>query len=343
MELGVAPRAGYPLAGAALPLGLEPALLWRLHRFMLLQRLAETRVVQLYRQGLIIGGCYTGEGHEGVVVGSGAALEPDDVLQPLHRDLGARLIHGLDVRYYFANFLGRTGSPSRGREGNLHIAGFGPRIMQYVDHLGASIVVAAGVALSFKIRQQPRVVLVHFGEGTTGTGEWHEGANLAATLDLPLVMVCWNNQFAYSTPLERTMRVTVAERAQAYGMPGVRVDGNDVTAVYRAVKEAVDRARRGEGPSLIEGLTMRVRGHSEADEAGYLAKSLVEEWRQRDPIVRLEAQLVGAGLTTPEALAGVRAEVQRDVDAALAWAEATPPPDPGELETGVYCEVQPWP
>lgn len=327
----------------ATSLGLDLALLRRLHRLMLMQRLAETRVVQLYRQGLIVGGCYTGEGHEGITVGSGAALERNDVLQPLHRDLGARLAHGMDVRYYFANFLGRTGSPSRGREGNLHIAGFGPRILQYVDHLGASIPVAAGAALAFKLRREPRVALVHFGEGTTGTGEWHEGANLAATLHLPLVLVCWNNQFAYSTPLDRTMRVTVAERAAAYGMPGVRVDGNDVVAVYTAVKEAIERARAGGGPSLIEGLTHRVRGHSEADEAGYLAREAVEEWRRRDPIARIEARLTEAGLVSEAELTDVRAEVQREIDAALAWAEATPPPDPGELEEGVYCDEVPWP
>lgn len=329
--------------GPAALAGLDRGLLLRLYRTMLMQRLAETRVVQLFRQGLIVGGCYTGEGHEGVAVGAGCALEPDDVLQPLHRDLGARLAHGLDVRYYFANFLGRVGSPSRGKEGNLHIAGFGPRILQYVDHLGAGIPVAAGAALSFKLRREPRVALVEFGEGTTGVGEWHEGANLAATLDLPLVLVCWNNQFAYSTPIERTMRVSVAERGAAYGMPAERVDGNDVVAVYRAVKTAVERARAGGGPSLIEGLTHRVRGHSEADEAGYLSAATVEEWRARDPIARHAVRLTEAGVANQAELDAIRAEVQREVDAALAWAEATPYPDPSELESGVYCEPQPWP
>jgi pyruvate dehydrogenase E1 component alpha subunit len=328
---------------AVIQRGLAAEDLRRLHRFMLLQRAAEDRIVKLYYQGAIVGACFTGYGHEAVAVGAAYALGPEDVLSTLHRDLGARLVLGMPLGYYFANFLGRTGSPTRGREGNLHIGGLGPRILLHIDHIGASIPVAAGAALAFQVRQEPRVTLALFGEGTLATGEFHEGANLAAVLRLPLILVCWNNQFAYSTPVAREIAGPIAERMSGYGMPASSVDGNDVAAVYGAAKEAVDRARRGEGPSFIECRTMRIRGHSEADDASYVPKALLEEWRQRDPVERLERDLLAARAVTAESLDEIRKGVLAEVDAAQAWAEATPPPGPAELERGVYCEARPWP
>ncbi len=317
--------------------------LQRLYQCMLLQRLAEDRIVKLYYQGAVVGACFTGYGHEAIAVGAAYALGTEDVAATLHRDLGARLVLGMPLGFYFANFLGRTGSPTRGREGNLHIGGLGPRILLHVDHIGASIPVAAGAALGFTVRQEARVALAFFGEGTLATGEFHEGANLAAVLRLPLVLMCWNNQFAYSTPLEREVAGPLVERMAGYGMSASSVDGNDVLAVYGAAKRAVDQARGGGGPSFIECRTMRIRGHSEADDASYVPKALIEEWRQRDPVARFERYLLDTGGLTSERLAALRAEALGDVDAALAWAEASPPPDPGELERGVYCEGRPWP
>jgi TPP-dependent pyruvate/acetoin dehydrogenase alpha subunit len=323
--------------------GLAVEDLRRLHRFMLLQRLAEDRIVKLYYQGAIVGACFTGYGHEAIAVGAAYALGPDDVAATLHRDLGARLVLGMPLGYYFANFLGRTGSPTRGREGNLHIGGLGPRILLHTDYIGASIPVAAGAGLAFTVRQEPRIAMAFFGEGTLPTGEFHEGANLAAVLKLPLVLVCWNNQFAYSTPLAGEIAGPIVDRMAGYGMPACSVDGNDVAAVYGAAREAVDRARGGEGPSFIECRTMRIRGHSEADDASYVPKALIEEWRQRDPVERCERSLLGSGTLTPEGLEAIHREVLAEVDAAQAWAEATPPPDPTEVEHGVYCEERPWP
>jgi TPP-dependent pyruvate/acetoin dehydrogenase alpha subunit len=314
-----------------------------LYRYMILQRLAEDRVVKLYHSGAIVGACFTGYGHEAIAVGAAYALGPDDVASTLHRDLGARLVLGMPLGYYFANFLGRTGSPTRGREGNLHIGGLGPRILLHTDFIGATIPVAAGVALGFTVRREPRVAMTLFGEGTLASGEFHEGANLAAVLRLPVVLVCWNNQFAYSTPLAREVAGPIVDRMAGYGMPACSVDGNDVLAVYAAAKDAVDRARRGDGPSFVECRTMRMRGHSEADDASYVPKPLLEEWRRRDPVERFERHLVERHVLGVDRLRAIRETALADVDAAQAWAEAGPPPDPAELPERVYCEDRPWP
>lgn len=314
-----------------------------LYRYMVLQRLAEDRVVKLYQSGAIVGACFTGYGHEAIAVGAAYALGPDDVASTLHRDLGARLVLGMPLGYYFANFLGRTGSPTRGREGNLHIGGLGPRILLHTDFIGATIPVAAGMALGFTVRREPRVAMTLFGEGTLASGEFHEGANLAAVLRLPLVLVCWNNQFAYSTPLAREVAGPIVDRMGGYGMRACSVDGNDVVAVYIAAKDAVDRARRGEGPAFIECRTMRIRGHSEADDASYVPKPLIEEWRRRDPVERFERALLEQNALSAERIQTIRRDALAEVDAAQAWAEASPPPDPTELEDRVYCEERPWP
>ncbi len=341
MEAGRADITAGPLT--AVPPGLAADDLRDLLRYMLLQRLAEDRIVKLYYQGAVEGACFTGYGHEAIAVGAAFSLGPQDVVSTLHRDLGARLVLGMPLRYYFANFLGRTGSPSRGREGNLHIGGLGPRILLHIDHIGASIPVAAGAALGFTVREEARVAMAFFGEGTLATGEFHEGANLAAVLRLPLVLVCWNNQFAYSTPVSREVAGPIVDRMAGYGMAACSVDGNDILAVYDAARRAVDRAREGEGPSFLECRTMRMRGHSEADDASYVPKALIEEWRRRDPVERFEQHLIETRVLTAKQIDALRAAVLREVDEAQAWAEASPPPDPSELERGVYCEGQPWP
>jgi len=328
---------------AAVTPELAPADLERLCHYMLLQRLAEERVVKLYQTGAIVGACFTGWGHEAIAVGAASALGPDDVAATLHRDLGARLVLGMPLGYYFANFLGRSGSPTRGREGNLHIGGLGPRILLHTDFIGANVPIAAGAALAFAVRKEPRVAMAFFGEGTLATGEFHEAANLAAVMRLPLVLVCWNNQFALSTPVAQEVVGPLDARMAGYGMAAGSIDGNDVAAVYHAAREAVDRARGGGGPAFIECRTMRVRGHSEADDASYVPKALIEEGRRRDPVERFARHLVSTGVLTAALLDALRAAAMAEVDEAQAWAEASPPPDPAELERGVYCEGTPWP
>ena len=336
-------RKGAAAPPAAVSAGLTADDLRALYRYMLLQRLAEDRIVKLYQQGAVVGACFTGYGHEAIAVGAAFALGPQDVASTLHRDLGARLVLGMPIGYYFANFLGRTGSPTRGREGNLHIGGLGPRILLHIDHIGASIPVAAGAALAFVVRREARVAMAFCGEGTLATGEFHEGANLAAVLRLPLVIVCWNNQFAYSTPVHREVAGPIAGRMAGYGMASCSIDGNDVLAVHDAARRAVDRARAGEGPSFLECRTMRMRGHSEADDASYVPKAMLDEWRPRDPVKRFEDHLIETRVLTADQVAALRETVLAEVDEAQAWAEASPPPDPSEVERGVYCEGRPWP
>jgi len=302
-----------------------------------LTRALEERLGILYRQGKILGGVYLSTGQEAVSVGAAATLGPGDVIVPSHRDLGAHLVRGIEPREVLAQYLGRVGGLSRGRDGNVHFGDVARGDIAFLSPMADGIPVAAGVALGLKRHGKARVAMTWFGEGAASRGDFHEGVNLAAVLCVPVVFVCNNNQFAYSTPLGRQTRVPdIAVRAAGYGIPGVTVDGTDVVAVYGAVHEAVERARRGEGPSLIECKTMRLRGHSEHDDASYVPKALLEEWRAKDPIGRYERRLRDSGMLDDEKEAEVGKRISAELEAAIAWAEASPFPDPAELEDGVY-------
>lgn len=302
-----------------------------------LTRALEERLGILYRQGKILGGVYLSTGQEAVSVGAAATLGPGDVIVPSHRDLGAHLVRGIEPREVLAQYLGRVGGLSRGRDGNVHFGDVARGDIAFLSPMADGIPVAAGVALGLKRHGKARVAMTWFGEGAASRGDFHEGVNLAAVLCVPVVFVCNNNQFAYSTPLGRQTRVPdIAVRAAGYGIPGVTVDGTDVVAVYGAVHEAVERARRGEGPSLIECKTMRVRGHSEHDDAWYVPKALLEEWRAKDPIGRYERRLRDSGMLDDEKEAEVAKRISAELEAAIAWAEASPFPDPAEVEDGVY-------
>lgn len=304
---------------------------------MRLQRAVEDRGVKLYYQGRIPGAYFTGWGHEAIVVGAAAALGPDDLLAPMHRDLAAYIMRGITVGEVFAQFLDREGGPTRGRDGNVHMGDPRRGILPFISHMAASVPVAAGMALACRQRGEPRVVLTFFGDGATSTGAWHEGVNFAAVFRLPLVLVLENNQYAYSTPLDhQTAARAFVDKAAGYGIPGVAVDGNDVLAVYEAAAPAVARARGGGGPTLIECRTLRVRGHSEADKFSYVPKALLDEWAARDPIAYFERRLRTSGVLTDEIDEAMRAQIAQDVEGGLAWAEASPEPDPGTVADGVY-------
>ena len=316
---------------------LEREDLLNIYYYMRLSRSIEERIRKLYLQGKIVGGVYCSDGHEGISVGSAYALKKGDIMAPLHRDLGAHLVRGLTPRRVFAQYLGRRTGPTRGRDGNVHTGDLSVGTIAMVSMLGTAIPVAAGAALSFKIRGEPRVALTFIGDGGSNTGDFHEGLNFAATLELPLVVVIENNQFAYSTPLKKSLHVKdIAIRAEGYGMPGLVVDGNDVLAVYHAAKEAVERARDGGGPTLIEAKTMRMRGHSEHDDAFYVPKELLEEWAKCDPIQRLEAHLTSQGIMDNSLRQEVTRRIEREIEAAVDWAEKSPFPEPSELTEGVY-------
>lgn len=311
-----------------------------LYRFMRLTRAIEDRTRALYFEGQIVGGVYTGAGMEATSVGAAYALQPGDVLVPLHRDLGALLVRGISPREVFAQWLGRADSLSGGRDGQLHIGDMRRRmIVPTTNVVGSSLPVAVGTALAAKIRGEGRVTLAFIGDGGTSTGDFHEALNLAASAWLPFVCVVENNGYAYSTPVAAQTRLpSLAARAAAYGIPGISIDGNDVMAVHGAVAEVVERARGGGGPALIEARTFRMRGHSEADTAAYVPAELLAEWAERDPIARFEAYLMDTVLFTLADRAELEASIADAVDNAVAQAAASPPPDPGHLTAHVYTD-----
>jgi len=307
--------------------------------YMRLQRAVEDRAIKLYYQGRIPGAYFTGWGHEAIAAGATYALEPHDLIAPMHRDLAAYLMRGIPVRRVFAQFLDREGGLTRGRDGNVHMGDPRLGIFPFVSHMAASVPVAAGMALACRQRGEDRVVLTFFGDGATSTGAWHEGVNFASVLRLPVILVLENNQYAYSTPLERqTAARALVDKAVGYGIAGTAVDGNDVLAVYEAARQAAARARRGEGPTLIECRTMRVRGHSEADKFDYVPKELLAEWAARDPIALFEKRLRAEAVMTEDADTAMQARIAAEIEEGLAWAEASPDPAPESVTDGVYAE-----
>ncbi len=307
--------------------------------YMKLTREIETRIERkLYRQGKILGGVYVGRGQEAIAVGSCIQLEKDDCICPSHRDMGAYLIRGMSPRVIFAQYMGRKTGPTRGKDANMHMGDMSKNIVAFVSMLGDTIPVAAGIGLTYKMRRQKNVVLCYFGDGATSRGDWHEGLNLAAVQKVPVVYICNNNQYAYSTPLERQMPIKdISIRAQAYAMPGTTIDGNDVVAVFEAARVAIDHAHRGEGPSLIECKTFRMTGHSAHDDMKYVPRHLFAEWEAKDPILRLETSLINDKIATEEDVKKLAARITREVDEALALAENDPYPDPGETLEDVYA------
>src|SRR5215475_4276287 len=219
--------------------------------YMKLTRELEFRIERkLYRQGKIVGGVYVGRGQEAIAVGGCIDLRSGDVVCPSHRDMGAYLIRGMSLRTILAQYMGRKTGATKGKDANMHMGSLEHNLIAFVSMLGDNVPVAAGIGLAFKMRGEDRVALCFFGDGATSRGDWHEGVNMAAVLKCPVVFICNNNQYAYSTPLERQMAVeNVADRAEAYGIPGEIVDGNDVFAVWNASQRAIQRARDGHGPA----------------------------------------------------------------------------------------------
>jgi pyruvate dehydrogenase E1 component alpha subunit len=307
-------------------------------RFMAMMRAAEERGLTLYRQGKVPGSFYDGCGQEAVSVGAAYALAPEDRMCILHRDLGAHFIRGVTPDRYLANYMGRSGGVTGGKDGNMH---FGDRelgCIGMVSMLPDMALVATGMAMAFKARGEPRVAMTFFGEGSTANGQWHEAMNLAGIQRLPVVFVLENNQFAYSTPNELEFAVDPVERAHTYGFPGVTLDGNDVEAVFEAARTAVDRARAGEGPTLIEAQTMRMHGHGAHDDMSYVPPEMFEEWSQRDPIERYSERLVAEHGFSADETESIRDEVKAYVEECAAKALESPMPDPEAATDGVFAE-----
>jgi pyruvate dehydrogenase E1 component alpha subunit len=318
----------------------ESGLALRALHYMILMRQVEDRIERkLYRQGKILGGVYVGRGQEAICVGVGLATQTEDVLFPSHRDLGLFFIRGVEPRQVFAQYMGRVGGVTRGKDGNMHMGDLRLNIVAIISAMAASVPVAAGAALALKYRNSKNISFCFFGDGATSRGDWHEGLNLAAVLQLPVVYICNNNQYAYSTPLSRQMAcANVADRAPAYGISAEIVDGNDVLAVHEAAMRAAAHARAGLGPYLLECKTFRMTGHSAHDPADYVPSHLWSEWEKRDPIARLERCILDSGWASAEDLEAIRSDIQREVDEAVEWADSSPYPDPSDVLKNVYEE-----
>src|ERR1700750_1235873 len=308
--------------------GLDRDDLLGVYRNMLLTRGIEERGHILYRQGKIPGSFYTGRGNEGAAVGVATAMGPDDVCTPLPRDMGVHVVRGVEPWRIFAQYMGRADGPTKGRDGNVHMADSNLGLIAMVSHLPAMLPVAVGCALAFRIREENRVAVTWSGEGAMARGDAHEGMNFAGVRRLPVVFICDNNQWAYSTPTHLEYAVEhLADRAAAYGFAGVVVDGTDVLAVYREAKRAIEKARQGGGPTLIECLTLRMEGHAVHDDASYVPKELFEQWAERDPLERYRVWLRDHAEFTNDEEDEISTSVKKVLNDALRRAEESPMPD----------------
>ena len=310
-----------------------------LHYWMRLTRTMDDQLVTLWKQGRGVGTTFNQRGHEAISVAAGMALAPDDVVAPMHRDLGCYLVRGMTPRRLMANQLGRATGVTRGRDSNLHGCGdLSLNLIGFISHLPQSMPVALGAAMSFSYRSEPRVALTFVGDGSSCAGVFHESLNLAAVQRAPFVVIIENNQYAYSTPLRQQMAINrLADRATAHGVDARTVDGNDVEEVYRSVEAAVEKARDGGGPTLIEARTMRMLGHAIHDGAEYVPQDLLDEWEARDPLVLHEEKLTSRRLVDHEYLARVAEKCREIVADAVEFAESSEWPDPGTVSDGVYA------
>jgi TPP-dependent pyruvate/acetoin dehydrogenase alpha subunit len=305
----------------------------------------DERMEALYRQGRLPGAIYSGRGQEGTHVGVATALEPDDSLFPTHRDLSAQLTKGLDLNRVMAQYWGRIDGYLRGRDGNSHIGDwYGTKTFAVISHLPIAYPVACGAALAYKRRGDRRVAMAICGDGSTSNGRWHEAINTSAIHRLPVVWVVNNNLFAYSTPNPLEFSVpSIAERAAAYGIPGVRVDGAEVLEVYAAAKEAVDRARDGGGPTLIESVSLRWRGHAGHDPANYVPRELLDDYVQnRDPVKRFQEWMLERSIVNVGDVEEIQKRVEAEFEAGFEYAQASPFPEPGDVTKGQWVEDGYW-
>jgi pyruvate dehydrogenase E1 component alpha subunit len=324
------------MAVKALPLAKTTML--EMYDRMLTIRRFELRVIELFREGVIRGSTHTYIGMEANAVGCCTALRPDDYITSTHRGHGHCIAKGGDVRLMMAELLGKATGYCKGKGGSMHIADLDMGILGANGIVGGGIGIATGAALSAKMRGSGQVCVCFFGEGGINQGTFHENANLASIWKLPVIYFCENNQYAMSMSVKRATAVAdIASRAAAYDMPGVNVDGMDVLAVYEATRQAVERARAGEGPSLIVATTYRFEGHNIGDPQPYRSRDEVEEWRKRDAIERFGRFLIDEGIATRAEIEAIHQAVDQKIDEAVEFARQSPEPELSSLEDDVYA------
>lgn len=316
-----------------------PAALREALKKMYLIRRFEEGAEDSYARGLIHGTMHLSIGQEASAVASCIGLAADDKITSTHRGHGHCIAKGADVGRMFAEFFGKETGYCRGRGGSMHIADVKTGNLGANGIVGGGLPIAVGAALSAKRLGRPDVTLCFFGDGANNEGAFHEALNMASVWKLPVVFVCENNGYGMSTSTERSTAVKfVAERAAAYAMPGTTVDGNDFSAVAEALNRAITRARAGEGPSLVENLTYRWRGHSKSDRNRYRTKEEIDSWIARDPIARFRAELIGHGILDAVGADSIAAVAEAEVAAGIAFAKASPAPMTGDLTRYVHAE-----
>jgi pyruvate dehydrogenase E1 component alpha subunit len=320
-----------------LTLNLSKEKLVEMYRKMLSIRFFEEKVFELYAQNLVPGTIHLYLGEEAVAVGACSTLRKDDYITSTHRGHGHCIAKGADLKRTMAEILGKRTGYCKGKGGSMHIADFSIGMLGATAVVGAGIPIAVGAGLSVKLRKTDQVVVCFFGEGASNQGTFHEGINMASTWKLPVIFVCENNLYAMGTHQSRVMAIeNVADRAIAYGIPGVAVDGNDVLAVYEATQTAVERSRKGEGPTLIECKTYRHKGHSRVDPAKYRPKKEVEEWLAKDPIKRFKEKLLQKNIVTEAEIQQISNEVLAEIESTVKFAMESPYPTPEEALEDVY-------
>ena len=309
----------------------------------MLQRMCEIRYFEekaedLYIRGLVHGTMHLSIGMEAGSVGSIATLRPDDLIIHHHRGHGHTIAKGADLTLMMAEFLGKETGYCRGRGGSMHIADIAGGNLGATGVVGGGIPTAVGIGLALQMRRSNQILLSYFGDGATNEGEFHESLNMASTWKLPVVFICDNNQYGMSMHMSKVMNIQkISQRAASYGIPGVTVDGNNVLDVYEAVLEAGERARAGQGPSLVDCLTYRWRGHSKSDRNLYRTNQEIEEWKHKCPIKRFKSILVGSAVMASEEVEALDQAAKAAIDRAAEEAQAFPEPSPENMEEEVYA------
>src|SRR6478735_2220691 len=320
--------------------GLDRPRLLRIYRDMLATRSIEERGNLLFKAGKLPGSYYTGRGNEAASVGVASAIGEHDMASPLHRNMGVHVTRGVDPAAIFCQYMGRSGGATRGRDSNLRTNDFSPGkgLLAGVSHLPAMIPVITGMALAFQLRREPRVAVGWCGDGAAARGDMHESMNLAGVRGLPIVYIIDNNQYAYSTPNRLSFASThLADRGPAYGFEGIVVDGTDVLTVFREAQRAIEKAREGGGPTIIELITLRMEGHAVHDDAGYVPRELLAEFGSKDPLERFRSWLAEVEDCSDDEFSAIEDEVRGWIEAGVLEAETSPQPDPADVREGVYA------
>jgi TPP-dependent pyruvate/acetoin dehydrogenase alpha subunit len=309
-----------------------------MYRDMVRIRKFEEKVYLLFLEGKVLGTIHQYQGQEAVAVGVCSALRREDCITSTHRPHGHCIAKGVPLNRMMAELFARADGCCKAKGGSMHMGDMSVGAIPAIAIVAGGVTIAAGMGLAYKFQKSDRVVACFFGDGAVNEGAFHEGVNLAAIWKLPVVFVCENNLYAASTPVQLTTPVAIAERAAAYGIRSVVVDGNEVMAVYAATRAAVESARSGVGPTLLECQTYRTVGHSRGDASAYRPKEEVEAWKQKDPITRLKGHLIANRVATETDLAAVDREVEKEIEAAVVFAQESPPPRPEDALLYVYGE-----